>query len=212
MRRSIAAPVALAALAGLAGTAGAQDDATYRAELKPMNAEAAGSEARGTATFGISDGQLAIRVEAEGTPPGMMHLQHFHGFPEDGRDAACPAGDADANGDGIVDLIETEPVAGRTMVPFHEDPVSMEIVADSYPTAGEDGAYSYMVGVSHTELREAFGETFAQAGDLDLTDRVVFIHGVPEDAELPDSVQSLGDVPAHVTLPIACGEIERVEG
>jgi hypothetical protein len=35
---------------------------------------------------------------------------------------------------------------------------------------------------------------------------------VPADTDLPDSVQSLGDVPAHVTLPIACGEINTASG
>jgi hypothetical protein len=45
---------------------------------------------------------------------------------------------------------------------------------------------------------------------LDLDRRVVFIHGVPAATALPASVQSLGTVPAQVTLPIACGKIGRV--
>ena len=45
----------------------------------------------------------------------------------------CPAVRNDTNGDGIIDLIETEPVAGTTMVPFHDDPDSMKMVKDTYP-------------------------------------------------------------------------------
>lgn len=45
---------------------------------------------------------------------------------------------------------------------------------------------------------------------LDLARRVVFIHGLPVDTKLPTSVASLGPIPAQVTLPIACGKIERV--
>jgi hypothetical protein len=34
---------------------------------------------------------------------------------------------------------------------------------------------------------------------------------VPESTILPASVASLDDIPAQVTLPIACGKIEKVE-
>lgn len=44
---------------------------------------------------------------------------------------------------------------------------------------------------------------------LDLDHRVVFIHGVLPITQLPASVASLGPIPAHTTLPIACGRIER---
>jgi hypothetical protein len=38
----------------------------------------------------------------------------------------------------------------------------------------------------------------------------VFVHGVAPAAALAGSVASLGTIPAQVTLPIACGKIERV--
>jgi len=200
------------ALGAMAGASVAQEsDATYVADLVPLNAAAAGSEAGGTATLTVSGDTLAIKVDATGIPPGIMHLQHFHGFAEGDQAARCPAADADANGDGIIDLIETEPFAGTTMVPFHADPSSMAIVADSYPTAGEDGAYDYEQTVSLAALEEAFGAAFP-GQKLDLERRVIFLHGVPESPALPDTVQSLGDVPAHVTLPIACGEIRKADG
>lgn len=199
------------ALIGVAGMSDAQEaDATWRAELTPLNAEAAGGEAGGTATITASGDTLTIRIDATGTPPGIMHLQHFHGFGEGDATSACPTGDADTNGDGIIDLIETEPGAGITMVPFHADPVSMAIVADSYPMADDDGAYTYEQSVSLSALEDAFGEAFP-GQTLDFERRVIFLHGVTEDTELPDSVQSLGDVPAHVTLPIACGTLDPAE-
>ena len=200
------------ALAALAGASAAQEsDATYVADLVPLNTQAAGGEAKGTATVTVSGDTLTIKLNASGTPPGIMHLQHFHGFAEGDQASRCPAPDADANGDGIIDLIETEPLVGTTMVPFHADPASLAIVADSYPTAGEDGAYNYEQSVSLTALEAAFGKAFP-GQKLDFERRVIFLHGVPEDAQLPDTVQSLGDVPAHVTLPIACGEIRKAEG
>ncbi|MGY5808772.1 hypothetical protein ACXHXG_13735 [Rhizobium sp. LEGMi198b] len=41
--------------------------------------------------------------------------------------------------------------------------------------------------------------------------RKALVHGVPEGHTLPASVGSLGTVPSHVTLPIACGKIVRVK-
>ncbi|MGP1667791.1 MAG: hypothetical protein ACTS5I_18215, partial [Rhodanobacter sp.] len=128
----------------------------------------------------------------------------------DNHQATCPSAAADVNGDGIIDLIETEPMAGTTMVPFHADPVSMRIVDDSYPKAAADGTFSYRKTVSLSALNAAFDKTFGDKS-LDLDRRVVFIHGVMPNTALPKSTASLGDIPAQVTLPIACGEIVRVK-
>jgi hypothetical protein len=38
----------------------------------------------------------------------------------------------------MASLIETERVAETTMVPLHDDPVSLEIVKNSYPASGAD--------------------------------------------------------------------------
>ena len=112
----------------------------YAAQLHPMNASVTGVETAGEARFSIESDTLTITINAEKLPPNTIHLQHFHGF-KDNRDATCPTGAADVNLDGIIDLIETEPTSGTTMVPFHDDPVSMEIVRDTYPKAGADGTF-----------------------------------------------------------------------
>lgn len=208
IRISLSAAIMLAALTG-AGAA-QESDGTWRADLAPLNTDASGAEAGGTATLTILDDKLTIAVNAEGTPPGIMHLQHFHGFAEGDEASHCPLPEADANGDGIIDVVETEPLAGTTMVPFHDNPVSMQIVADSYPVGADDGTYHYEKSISLAELRAAFSKAFPDQ-ELDLERRVVFLHGVPEDSALPDGVQSIGDVPAHVTLPIACGELRRAD-
>lgn len=179
---------------------------TYRAELMPLNAEIAGSEVSGEAVFTISGDQMMIHISANGVPPGMEHLQHFHGFAMGDQKAECPTASADANGDGVVDLIETEALAGTTMVPFHDAPASLEIVRDTYPTADENGSYIYDQTVPLKTLQDAFAEQFS-GQDLDLDRRVVFLHGVPASTQLPETAASLDDIPAQVTLPIACGEI-----
>jgi len=174
----------------------------------PLNSKVAGSDASGEARFTIKGDTLTIVIDAKGLPAGMMHLQHFHGF-TDNREATCPTAAADVNGDGIIDLIETEPMSGTTMVPFHDDPVSMQIVNDTYPKASAAGSYHYEKTVSLKALKAAFAKAFNDP-DLDLDKRVVYIHGIFPATKLPASVASLGKIPAQVTLPIACGKIERV--
>jgi hypothetical protein len=181
----------------------------YVATLHPMNTNVTGLETTGTARFTITGDSLTISITAQKVAPGIMHLQHFHGF-KDNRNATCPTNAADANHDGIIDLIETEPTSGTTMVPFTADPVSMQIVVDTYPKASADGTYQYEMTVSLKALAAAFAKEFG-GQKLDLERRVVFIHGVPPTTKLPASVASLGTIPAQVTLPIACGKINRLE-
>jgi hypothetical protein len=178
----------------------------YSANLVPLNAEKIGTSASGTANLEVADGKLAVSIDLEGLTPGLMHLQHFHGF-ADGKDAVCPTVKEDTNGDGYVDLIETEPVAGTTMLPFHAHPATLEIPNDTYPVADNKGVASYQHTDQIDALEKALKDKF-KAPVLDLAKRVIFVHGVAGDAKLPESVKSLPGVPAQITLPVACGKIE----
>ena len=180
-------------------------NAVYVARLHLMNAKITSHGTTGEARFTVNGDNLTISVKVKDAAPGITHWQHFHGF-KDNRDATCATPAADRNRDGIVDLLETEPVSGTTMVPFIGDPVSMNVAEGTYPKASADGTYEYQQTVSLEALTAAFGKAFDGA-KLDLDRRVVLIRGTPN--TLPKSVQSLGPVPAQVTLPIACGTIER---
>lgn len=190
-------------------TSAANADVTYKAELVPLNEKTSGSRAGGEATFTISGDRLTIRVTARGAPPNMEHLQHFHGFANGDRTSGCPAAGDDKNGDGIIDIAETEPVAGTTMVPFDADPTGMSAVNDTFPRAGADGSYSYEKTVSLKALEAAFTTKFP-GQKLDLDRRVVFLHGVPTSTKLPATAASLDHLPAQMLLPIACGEIKKL--
>lgn len=178
---------------------------TYVAPLEPLNPSVAGEAFSGEARFTITGDQLVITVKASGVPAGIEHWQHVHGF-ADGRVAACPTMEADANGDGLVDVIETEPIAGITMIPLNGDPVRMDVTDATYPVASSTGSLSYTKTVSLAALEQAFAKAFP-GQRLSLERRVVFLHGVPASTSLPATVASLGTIPAHVTLPIACGVV-----
>lgn len=209
MRMKLVASLAAAcALSVGSASAGAESTVTYLATLQPMNTSVTGTQTTGQARFTVTGDTLTIDVSVKGAPPNTVHWQHFHGF-KDNRDATCPTASADTNHDGIVDLIETGPTSGTTMVPFDNDPAAMDVAHGTYPKAAADGSYEYHATVSVKALEAAFAKAFGDQ-ELDLDRRVVFIHGVPADTKLPASVASLGPIPAQVTLPIACGKIERV--
>lgn len=158
--------------------------------------------------FTVHEDSLTVKVSVHGVPPAIEHWQHFHGF-TDGKPAACPTASADVNGDGYVDITETGPASGTTMVPFNGDPVSLEIPTDTYPHASAKGAFGYEKTVSLSALQTAFGKKFG--GQIDLDHRVVQVHGVVEKLALPGSVASLGPIPSRVTIPLACGVIKRIK-
>lgn len=192
-------------LFALATSNGYGADEIFVAKLQPLNASKISTSASGSAELKIADGKLIVSIDLAGLPPGM-HLQHFHGFP-DGKDAKCPTTESDANGDGYIDLVETEPAAGTTMVPFHAHPATLEIPSESYPVADKSGTAHYENTEVVADLENALKEKF-RAPVLALDKRVIFVHGVASETALPDSVKSLPGVPAHVTIPIACGKIE----
>lgn len=210
MKLSSIYPLLAACVIAVPAMASAQGTKTsYVAHLVSMNSKASGGHAAGEATFTVTGDSLRITVRMHDVPAGMAHLQHFHGF-TDGHQSVCPSKAADKNGDGVIDLKETEPFVGITMVPFTADPVSMEIVTDTYPKASDKGAYSYDKTVSLSALQTAFSAKYPGQA-LALEKRVVFVHGIPATATLPKSAASLGDIPAQVTIPIACGAIKRVK-
>ncbi len=182
---------------------------TYYAQLAPMNTSVTGSRTIGVARFTVNGDDLDINITVRGAPPNTVHWQHFHGF-KDGRMATCVTQAADKNGDGIVDLIETGPASGTTMVPFDSAPAAMDIAHGTYPEASADGSYTYHQVVSLKDLSAAFAKAYP-GQTLDLDKRVIYIHGVPGDTTLPSTVASLGPIPAQVTLPIACGKIEQLD-
>lgn len=194
---------------GVVQAADTAPDAVYVAHLSALNTGLTGGATTGEARFEIHDNKLTIRMKINGAPPGIVHWQHFHGF-EDGHAAACATPADDANGDGIVDLIETEKVSGTTMVPFDNAPAAMDVAHGTYPQAATDGSYTYTQTTSLKDLSTAFAKAFG-GSQLSLDHRVVYVHGVPGNTKLASSVASLGPIPASVTVPIACGRIERIK-
>ncbi|MGH2645607.1 MAG: hypothetical protein ACRDE2_16775, partial [Chitinophagaceae bacterium] len=122
---STALIIALVAAAGCNGIkknneqkagSGNTQEVVYEAHLQPLNSKVTGMETTGEARFVIADDTMMVTIDVKDAPPNMQHWQHFHGFKNDSM-AVCPPPSADKNGDGIIDVVETVPFSGTTMVP-----------------------------------------------------------------------------------------------
>jgi len=201
----------IAAIAISSATGACLQDAhaqTYRAKLTAVNSEKIGSAPAGEAILKVVGDKLEVHIKMHAVPVNIEHWEHFHGFP-DARVAKCITPDLDSNKDGFLDLLETEPASGTTMVPFNDKPEEMVIPTHTYPHAGPKGDFDYTKMVPLAALADKFASVY-KGQSIDLDRRVIYVHGVPSDSALPGSVGSLGPVPSHVTLPIACGTIEKI--
>lgn len=185
-----------------------ESPAVYMAELNPLNTAVTGSETMGRAEFTVQRHNVHIVIEVHNAPANMEHWQNFHGF-EDALEATCSTMKQDANGDGILDVTETGCKLGN-LVPFDITPDAKALDDGSCPTADENGDYRYAVDIPLGQLETAFAET-NDGKKAALGSRVLYIHGIPADHPLPNTVASISDIPAQVTLPIACGRITRVQ-
>ena len=79
------------------------------------------------------------------------------------------------------------------------NPVNMEIVKNTYPTAGRVVLF-YEKTVSLKALRAAFAAKFS-GQQLDLGRHMVFLHGSRHQRSYLRRPTSLDDIPAQVTLP-----------
>lgn len=182
-------------------------DKVYTAELKPVNRQITETAPVGRAEFRLRDDALTITVTAANLKPDTMYLQHLHGF-MNGDDAACATPEQDLNDDGIIDIKEAEQASGMDMIPMTDDPVSLEILTDTYPVSSPEGVVRYSRTVSMSELKNSVKNRYG-VDDLDLEDMVFMLHGVRPDMALPDSVKSTHGLPPQQTLPIACGELQE---
>lgn len=197
-------------------TAGLEEGALYVADLHPLNPGLQNTldpnrhtplgVAEGKAYFRVVNGMLTAVVDMAGTEPAAdpfpegIHPQHIHAADR------CPTAAADANGDGIVDVIEGLPYYGPILVPLDGDISNGTSEIPSFPFgAGPRGTYHYEASTLLATLESALGEP------LDLPARHVVVHGIDLSTPLPPTVQSLPGLPAQVTLPIACGEIREVQ-
>lgn len=205
---------------GGGGTTGTPDEqqetvGTYRATLAPipLNTAVAGNP-RGNLDVVIAGDEFKATMKMEGVPGSVVHAQHIM------IGTSCPTETNDINNDTFIDVIEGVPNYGLALIPLDGDLEDQDDGKEGFPRASADGTYTWTETASLSrmiaDLQDADidvedGLTKLQGEDLALDGKVVIVHGVREDANLPDSVGTIDDYRNHQSLPIACGVIERVQ-
>lgn len=176
----------------------ASESEVYKVKLEALNTDAGYRAVKGEANLRIIGDKLTVQVNANGLQPGMVHPQHIHAA------GSCPSPAADSNGDGFIDVVEGVPSYGGILIPLDAELTNLSFQT-SFPNPENDaGAITYRESASVASLEAETGE------DLNLDGRHIVLHGVSSQTNLPESVQSLGGLPAYLTLPVACGEIVKV--
>jgi hypothetical protein len=187
----LVAPVVLATAIGLPHAAATPRTGEFTAELAPLN-----QAGNGTVTITQQGTNVTVHLRAAGLDGGV-HVAHIHGLRQAQNE--CPTLSFDADGNGLVDLVEGIPAYGPVQVTLSQ--------------GSNDRGTS--LDYSRTYTHRDSGDAIASLGNLD--EYVVVVHGVDLDgdgvATNPDVEQDgAGDHDDHeITMPALCGAVEPAQ-
>jgi hypothetical protein len=187
---------------------------TYEATLNDLSG--LGGSGRADLIFDDAARTLQVLIQASGFAPDMLHVQHIHG-PIGGNAVSPTLADDDADGDGVLELLEGAPKYGGILLslfdeaaamagdPFNGFPSAPNGVIDFAFTYDLDATGAFQPGVSFADL-------------FPLEDREIVIHG----AFLAPGIGGVGNEGPDNDLfknggysnfvPVAAGEIVAVGG
>ena len=189
----------------------------YRAELQPLN----GSGVKGEVLLALDHdtGLLTVVVSADGLESNQVHIQHIHGFADDGNpatpriDATIPDMGADADGDGYIELLEGVPAYG---------PILLNASINHTDGTGGDNGHSHAGGLTGFPTAPNGAIRFAETYQLPTTEGLVadtdfslyhfVIHGLstPAGAGAGTGGEVDGTAGYKLVLPAAIGEFEAI--
>lgn len=188
-----------------------EEEGTYQVTLSPLNTNVAPTTS-GTGNITIMGDEVKMDMAVSGSPAFTKHMQYIY------TGTSCPTAASDTNADGYVDAIEASAQVGSMLIPLDGSIETQTSGMNSFPIASASGDYSWSESASLTlmmadlmapDLDTADMLAKLNGGALNLTGRVVVIHGVTANTSIPATVQTAGTMPANSTLPIACGVITR---
>ncbi len=185
----------------------------YQAKLTPLNGKASGTIS-GSLNIIRDEDQLIFHVRFSGGPKeAIAHIQNIR------TGTKCPTEEADLNHDGFIDIIESMPYFGDTLIPLDGDVNTQKGGANYWPVTDPFGDYQYSEIASYSRFYEDLKKEdndlnddlvkLTQEETINLIGKVIVIHGVPSSMNLPGSVATRGPYANFQTLPIACGVITK---
>lgn len=172
---------------------------TYYTILRPVNFHANGFIPYGAATFILEGDELQVSTSMDDDQP-VNHRQTLH------IGTRCPTLRDDTNGDTFIDYDEAIKVVGKTLMPLDGDLNSQAAGAEAYPN-GRGMTYNKMASLSkiNADLNLPAGKGIGFEG------RVILIHGTTSQSSFPTSLASFQSEPSHISLPVVCGVLRKVE-
>lgn len=168
---------------------------TYYAVLRPVNIHSNGFLPYGQATFSLQNDLLQVSTVLD-DDQAVPHRQTLH------MGSRCPSASDDTNGDTFIDYNEAMAVVGQPVMPLDGDLNSQ--------TAGE-GVYPRGIGMTYNRTA-SLSKINADLGmKVGFEGRVVLIHGTSFNPNLPTSIASFQGEPAHISLPVVCGILKKID-
>lgn len=170
---------------------------TYYAVLRPTNFLANGYIPYGAATFKLVDDELQVSVVLD-DDQAVTHRQALH------LGTRCPTLADDSNGDGFVDYDEAQRVVGQTLIPLDSD-LSSQAAGENIYLRGPAMTYNKIASLSKINSELVAGKKMGFEG------RVVIVHGTSLQPHLPTSLASYKGEAPHLSLPIVCGILKKID-
>lgn len=184
-------------------------EGTYKAILRPYNFTVAGWIPNGMADIKIVGDQVEIKSWLDDSS-SVVHMQNIH------LGTQCPTSANDLNSDGFVDFNETVAVTNKILVPLDSDLNSQSGGANVYPK----GNFAYVQTASlenmMTDLKQQdldrndFTAKLDASQGLNLEGKVIIVTGTAANRALPATVSTVNNQTRELSIPIACGIIERM--
>jgi hypothetical protein len=199
--RLLAAPALALGAVAMAGSPAMAADGSYSSTLGQLN----GTTGTGTITVDVTGNTAMVNLQVSGLAETFMdgpypHVQHIHG----GAKGVCPTPDADANGDGIINVSEGAPGYGGILTTLTTSGATTPAEGLNLALGGQGGTYS---------IQRSIELDAATKASLEAGTAVVVVHGLdPATAtgseEAFNSPSDLNpDLPLGATSPALCGTL-----
>lgn len=176
-----------------------QSEGSYRAILRPLNNHLSGFLPTGSAEIKITGDSVMVTTLLD-DDARVVHVQSVH------RGTRCPKESDDRNGDGVIDHEEAVVASGDVLIPLDRDINSGPLGENLYPS-GSGFTYGARASLMNLErdVKERTGE------NLNLSGRVVIIHGVAPTTKLSQTVSARRGLSPQSSVPVVCGILERLQ-
>lgn len=167
-------------------------EGSYKAILRPYNFTVSGWIPNGVSDIKVVGNQLEIKSWLDDSS-NVTHMQNIH------LGTKCPDAEHDANRDGFVDFNESMRVSGNVLLPLDSD-LSSQDASGVFPK----GNFTYYQKASVASIVATINRGFNLEG------KVIIVMGAAADRNLPVTVSTVNGQTKELSVPIACGVIQRM--